>query len=193
MENKRWVKLHCRLLDNVELMHDNNAFIVFTKLLLIANSKGQIAKTGRDLAEDVNLNYSTLFKAIKRLEDYGQIIRVSKKRYTIIQIAKWSHYQAVSPQHLGNRLSNQDITDIKVVSGNRSGNHMVTTREPHGNHPTGVSRIKNKNKKGEPAKLGAGYAKFKKTGTTLRSKKVLSPSSNELTEHQIPTVITKRD
>lgn len=120
-----WVKLHRKIGENIFLMKDNNAYIVFTKLLLLANSKGEIGQSTRELAETVNLNHSTLYKTLKRLEGETLIKQTSKHNYTIVYICNWGKYQEV---------------------GKHYGKQMVNTRETDGKRLTGVARIENKNK-----------------------------------------------
>lgn len=121
--NNTWVKFYRKTLENIELMNDNNAFMVFAKLLLLVNSKGQYAGGRNKLGEAVNLNPRTLYDVLKRLETL-QIINIkSNKRYSIISICNWSKYQAMP-----NRLPNNDPT--------------MTQQWPNTN-----TRIKNKNKK----------------------------------------------
>lgn len=106
-------------------MNDDTAYIVFTKLLLIANQKGEIGESGRQLASKLNINYTTLYKALKRLENYQMIKQSGKQRYTIIYICNWANYQSPS-KHFGKQV--------------------VSTRYAAGKQTTGVARIENKNK-----------------------------------------------
>lgn len=132
--NQRWVKFYCKILENVDLMNDDTAYIVFTKLLLMANSKGEISITTRGLSKQLNMSSSTLYKTLKRLEDYQMSKRLSKHRYTLIVICNWSKYQS---------------------TGKQFGAHAVNTRETRGKRTTEVPRIENKNK-------NSGYEKFRK-------------------------------
>ena len=122
---KGWIKLHRQILDNELLSNDATAYLVFTKLLLIANSKGEIALSGRQLALRLDVNHSTLYKTLTRLENEGLVKQLSKHRYTLIDICNWSKYQSTG-KHFGKRT--------------------VNGRETDGKHTTGVSRIENKNK-----------------------------------------------
>lgn len=151
MKPDGWIKLHRRLTENVVLMHDNNAYMVFTKLLLFVNSKGQWAGGRNQLGEKVNLNSRTLYDVLKRLEEQ-QIINIkSNKLYSTISICNWSRYQA-NP----NRQPNNDPTISQ-----QSANTLI--------------RIKNKNKESDkPAKLGAGYRKAKQTAQLIKKKNPIS-------------------
>lgn len=126
---KGWVKLHRKTLENVELMNDERAFNVFMKLLMLANSKGQVAESGRDLSRLVSTKYTTLYKVLNRLEMYGCISKQSgKQSYTLISICKWNEYQSVSKHY---------------------GKQPVSTGYAHGKQLTGVPRIENKNKESD--------------------------------------------
>jgi len=144
-----WVKLHRKILENIELMEDDTAYIVFTKLLLVANSKGEIGQSGRDLAEKLNIKYTTLYKCLKRLVAYKMIKQSSKHRYTIIYICNWDNYQSMS-KHFGK--------------------HVVSTGEAHGKQTTGVPRIENKNKESDKPVMGTGYRNWKKTAQSIKQK-----------------------
>lgn len=122
---KGWIKLHRQILENIELMNDDTAYIVFTKLLLLANNKGEIGESGRKLADKLNIKHATLYKTLKRLESYQMVKQSSKQRYTVICICNWDSYQETS-KHYGKQL--------------------VNTRETAGKQTTGVARIENKNK-----------------------------------------------
>jgi len=131
-----WVKLHRKILEDVDLMNDDTACLVFVKLLLLANSNGEIAESGRSLSRLVSTEYNTLYKVLKRLEKYEIIKQFSKHSYTLICICKWSDYQSV---------------------GKHFGKHTVSTRQAHGKQLTEVARIENKNKNRINKKDGKGY------------------------------------
>jgi len=120
-----WVKLHRKITENIFLMKDNNAYMVFTKLLILANSKGQVGLSSRNLAETVNLSHGTLYKTLKRLEGETLIEQSSKHSYTLISICKWADYQETGKQY---------------------GKQMVNAGETHGKRLTGVARIEKENK-----------------------------------------------
>lgn len=147
MKPDGWVKLHRKLLENVELMHDNNAYIVFTKLLMIVNSKGQYAGGRQQLGELVNLNSRTVYDVLKRLESLQMVNIKSNKRYSIISICNWSKYQYVP-----NSLPNNDPT-MTQQSANT------------------LTRIKNKNKEKESRynPEAPGYVKAKEIAQSLHT------------------------
>lgn len=132
-----WVKLHRQIGENVFLMNDNNAYMVFTKLLYMANSKGEWAGGRFKLAERVNLNPNTLYKVLQRLEREHLVNIRSNNKYTIYCICNWHKYQS---------------------NGNRSSNNTVTSGEHHSNT---LVRIKNKElEKPTADKLGVGYKSY---------------------------------
>jgi hypothetical protein len=89
-----WVKSHRKMLDNIFLMKDNNAYLVFTKLLLLVNKKtGQIAAGRNQLGEMMNIKPRTLYDVLLRLESQHMIEVDSNSRYSIITISKWNEYQ----------------------------------------------------------------------------------------------------
>lgn len=145
-----WVKLHRGLLENVDLNHDPTAKLLFIDLLLLSNSKGEIGISGRDLALRLNLNYSTMYKALKRLESYQMVKQLSKQRFTHILICQWSKYQS---------------------TGKHFGKQVVSSGEAAGKQTTGVARIENKNKERKPDLNGSGYLKAKEIAAKIKAKK----------------------
>lgn len=141
--NKGWVKLHRKTLENIELMHDNNAYIVFTKLLMLVDSKGRWAGGRKQLGEKVNLNPRTVYGVLKRLETL-QIANIkSNKHYSIISICNWSKYQS----HPNRKLNNDSTMTQQSLNT--------------------LTRIKNKNKEGGKPVFGTGYRKAKKTAALI--------------------------
>jgi biotin operon repressor len=161
-----WVKLHRKTTENIELMKDNTAFVVFTKLLLFSNSKGQVGKSGRELAEMVNYNHSTLYKALKRLEEYGQISQTNKHGYTLISILNWDKHQQMG-KHFGKQYS----TGVNLTISKQFGKRTVNGRETDGKRLTGVARIENKNKEsGVPDFEGSGYRKAREIAEAIKAR-----------------------
>jgi hypothetical protein len=116
-----WIKSWRKLLDNQFLMHDNNAFLVFIKLLHLVNKDGEYV-TGRfALAERVNLNSNTLYSVLVRLETQHLINISSNNKYSIISICNWSRYQG---------------------SDNSTLNNAATTRQQRGNNAATLNKNK---------------------------------------------------
>jgi len=115
--DKGYIKIWRKIEDNKFLCHDNNAYVVFTKLLTYCNYKTGEYDTGRFvLAELTNLNPSTLYKVLIRLEDNRLVTLKSNNKYTTISICNWTKYQSDSN-----------------TSDEQPGNNAVTTREQPGN------------------------------------------------------------
>ena len=117
-------------------MKDNNAYVVFVRLLTIVSSKGEWAGGRVQLGEIMNLNPNTLYKVLQRLKREQLVDIKSNSRYSVVTICNWSKYQAV---------------------GNNQSNNAVTTREQRGNT---LIRIENKNKEKPATKNSAGFQKY---------------------------------
>lgn len=168
--DRGWVKLHRKINGNVFLQRDNNAYIVFTKLLTRVNSSGQWAGGRHQLAEITNVNSNTVYKVLKRLKSEHLITISSNTRYSVISICNWSTYQQA-----GN-TPNQ----LLVTAREQPGNSQVTARE-HSNKNKEY-RIKNK----KPSKIddelatkeqaaknrnsGTGYKKAVEVATIIKQR-----------------------
>ncbi len=120
-----WIKLHRKMDENVFLMKDNTARLLFIDLLrLVDRNSGTLAGGRYQIAKLVNLKPVTLYKALKRLENAKMVTLVSNNRFTTIYICNWSSYQG---------------------DGNTSGNNAVTSEEHqryHSNKKTHTRREK---------------------------------------------------
>ena len=154
MKPNGWVKLHRKINENIFLMKDNNAWLVFTKLLIIVNSKGEYGGGRNQLGELVNLNPRTLYDVLQRLKTQQVINIKSNKLYSVITICNWSKYQV-----LPNRQSNNEPT-----MSQQSANTLI--------------RIENKNKESDQAfnepvaKTSPGWLKARATAQSLKKKSV---------------------
>lgn len=133
MTDHGWVKLHRKLGNNKLLMHDETALAVFIKLLIFCDSNGQYAGGRRQIAAFFEMNPSTLYKVLQRLQRNRIISVNSNRRYTVYNICNWSTYQ-----QNGNRPNK-----LLVASGEPAGNQRVTS----GEH---LSKIKKENKNKNP-------------------------------------------
>jgi predicted transcriptional regulator len=107
--NNGWIKLHRQILENEFLAHDNNAFMVFTKLLLLANKKNGRYITGRyRFAEIVNLNPSTARNVLDRLCKEGLVDTEKDRLKTVITICKFKQYQ---------QLKDSDEDNQRTIKG----------------------------------------------------------------------------
>jgi hypothetical protein len=103
-----WRKLYTQMLDNHFLMADDTAFLVFVKLILFANDSGEFQVSGRELAQIINVKYTTLYKTLARLEDQHMIkmIATPRGRQSIIKILNWQKYQTKTTP-VGKQISKQ--------------------------------------------------------------------------------------
>lgn len=89
-----WVKLHRQALENPVFRHDPTAWHVFEVLLLCANREGKWSGGTRQLAELCEMNRSTVYDAIRRLESEEMIDRGANRYYTVYHICNWGSYQS---------------------------------------------------------------------------------------------------
>lgn len=121
MNDNYWVKLYRKSLANEIRRHDPTAWRLFETLLLLADGSGKWSGGRYQLVEaDGYLNGSTIYKALKRLEENEMISLSSNNRFTEIRICNFEKYKK---------------------GGNTSSNNEVTTNEQPGNT---LNRIKNK-------------------------------------------------
>lgn len=95
MYGETYIKLFRSTLDNGFLMSDNNAYIVFTKLLMAVDKGSGSYITGRyALAELCNLPPSTVRDVLKRLQKNGMILVKPDYKKSVIHICNWNKYQS---------------------------------------------------------------------------------------------------
>lgn len=141
-----WVKVHRQLLDNHFLMKDNNAYIVFTKLLLMVNKKGEIAAGRRQLADLMYMNDRTLYGILVRLESQGMITIESMVRYSVIHIKNWGLYQQ-NANRVEKETATEDATLAEQGSEVEVATDSATTAQPQRNSSATTAQHSNKNKK----------------------------------------------
>ena len=173
--NQGWIKLHRKIVENIFLMHDDNAFIVFTKLLIHVDSNGRWAGGRKQLAKYMNLNESTLYKTLQRLEREQLISIESNTRYSIYSICKWSTYQQ----------NGNSPNQLKVTAGEQRGNNAVTTGEHYNKNKNKELRIRKplrgsskiddelaaKEKAAKTRPTGKGYQSFLSIGDVIKKRK----------------------
>ena len=80
--------------DNAILANDNNAFIVFMRLLILVDRHTGSYTTGRKkLATYMNMKESTLYKVLKRLESVHMLECKSNSHVTTFSICNWTRWQ----------------------------------------------------------------------------------------------------
>lgn len=111
-----YVKLYRSLLDHDTLSNDNNAYIVFTKLLLKVNRHTGSIRLGRfKLAALTNLKAPTARDALKRLVRDSIVTVATSPNYTDISICNWHEYQ-----------NGDDRSDVRLTTEPRSTDVTIT-------------------------------------------------------------------
>lgn len=108
-----YIKLYRKILDNPELSNDNNAFIMFTKLLLKVDRKTGMYTAGRkQLAQLCNLKNATAYRTLCRLADAGLVATKSNTKYTTITVVSWHEYQSSvsASEQLGSNITTHNET-----------------------------------------------------------------------------------
>jgi hypothetical protein len=89
-----WVKLHKQIIENDFLQNDMSAYVLFTKLLLVVNTKTGVYTTGRfKLSQLSGLKPTTAYNTLLRLEKSGMVTQESNNRFTTVSICNWKKYQ----------------------------------------------------------------------------------------------------
>lgn len=141
-----WVKLHRQLGDNSFLMHDDKALLVFIKLLIHVNKKGEIAAGRRQLGQLFNINDRTLYDVLVRLENEHIIDITSNAKYSIFRIKNWQKYQSTvnRGEKSSPTASPTASQQIEMVS---SPTAHPTRAQPETNRSPTTDQHSNKNKK----------------------------------------------
>lgn len=132
---KGWIKLHRQLLDNIDLMHDDKAFMLFTILLLKANPKGQALISMRGLAKELRWDHTTLFRATQRLQKYEITQRSTQHRKTLITICNWSKYQSTTqqqtqqPRNTGATVTQRPPLSVRNENNNKERDLILDKKE----------------------------------------------------------------
>lgn len=116
-----YVKFFRALADHQLLANDNNAYIVFTKVLLKADWKTGVYRTGRKkLGLLANLKDTTAWGALKRLENDGAVTLVTTGRFTDIHICNWWKYQGETEKSNDRSATrNEQLNDTKQEQKNK--------------------------------------------------------------------------
>lgn len=92
--NNTFVKLYRKVLDNHFLANDNNAYLMFTKLLLkVDYNTGTITLGRKQLSHLCNMKESTTYATANRLVDNNLITTQANRKFTKITVVNWSKYQ----------------------------------------------------------------------------------------------------
>lgn len=176
MSNKGWVKFHRQIRENLFLMNDDNAYLVFTKLLIFVNSNGEYASGRNMLGELLHINPRTLYDVLIRLESQQMISISSNKRYSVISICNWEHYQRtpnnklVTSPTVTQPQPNNDPTMTQHLNKNKEG--RIKKKKP----PSKIDQeLAAKEKAAMNRKPGNGYQTALSISEALKLRK-LGPS-----------------
>jgi hypothetical protein len=142
-----WIKLHRQLLES-EIFANQIALKIWIWLLLKANHTPQFVSLnvgngfteinltpgqllfGRFKAEEIlNINGSTIYKWLQKMEQHEMITIISNNKYSIISICNYENYQ--------------NINDGKVTTDEQQANNKRTTSEQQANTYNNVNKEKN--------------------------------------------------
>jgi len=124
-----WIKLHRKLLD-WEWYDDINVFRLFIHCVLKANhnennwrgikvNRGCFITSYDKLAKELQLTPMKIRTAIKKLIVTNEITIKTTSQFTIIQIVKYSDYQADN-KHNNKRITNKQQTDNNQITTNKN-------------------------------------------------------------------------
>jgi len=133
---RTYIKLYRKTIENDFLANDNNAYIVFTKILLRVNWQTGEMITGRyKLSRLVNLKPTTAYAALKRLEKHKMVTLMTGKmtnKYTKIKVLNWQKYQSDDNPDDNSmtikRQSNDTINNNKIIKEVRKNNIVEVQR-----------------------------------------------------------------
>lgn len=148
--NSGYIKLYRATLEHPMLAHDNNALIVFLKLLLKADRQTGVTTTGRYvLGELTNLKPITAWKALLRLRDNGMVTLTTRyqrgnsavtqsgnSNFTTIHICNWEKWQgtgisadnsAVSARYHINKKKKENTTHVVEPTASLNSPAVKTT------------------------------------------------------------------
>ena len=112
-----YIKLYRKILDNPDLVKDNNAFIMFTKLLLKVDRKTGTYTAGRmQLATLCNMKPVTAYRTTLRLVGAGLVTALPNTKYTTYTVVNWDKYQSKKEkgEQLGNNLSHEPVAKVNT-------------------------------------------------------------------------------
>lgn len=133
-----FVKFYRQLLDNDFLIRDNNAYLVFTKLLLRVNWKTGSLTTGRyKFSLLVNLKPTTAYATLQRLENAGMVTLHSDRVSTKITVVNWKKFQGVDRLDdnlmTTSRQLDDTINNNKIIKEEKNNTNVLGIKPQYGN------------------------------------------------------------
>jgi hypothetical protein len=148
-----WIKLHRCLLESF-VFSNPTTLKIWVWILLKATKNERIISIkigagfqdikllsgqllfGRYKAEEqLNIDGSTIYKHIKKLEESGNILLNSNNHYTTITICKWDEYQE-------KEIEKEQPNDSQMTAKEQQSNNRVTTEEQQKNTNKKVKKVK---------------------------------------------------
>lgn len=123
-----WVKIH-RKLQKWEWYQDSKMVHLFIHILFSANyeekkwkgikvMRGQFITGLKSLNKDTGISYQSLRTCLVRLEDTGEINRLTNNRYSIITITNYDSYQLTDEE--ANRQTNKQLTNKQQTTNKQT-------------------------------------------------------------------------
>lgn len=122
---KTYYKFYRSIVDHELLANDNNAYIVFTKLLARVDWKTGYLITGRfKMSELTNLNPNTVYATLKRLENAKMITQEPNNRFTKITVINWKKYQTDDSSD-NNQITTRQQPDNTINKNKRIKEYII--------------------------------------------------------------------
>ena len=134
IDNKGWIKLHRKILDNPVICKDGETFAVWIYLLLNATHKemdvifkgkrvtlkpGQLIIGRKKIASELKVNEYKVQRILKLLENEQQIAQQTSSRNRLVSILNWNKYQETAQQD-AQQLHNRCTTDAQQLHTNKN-------------------------------------------------------------------------
>lgn len=128
-----FIKLYRSVKQHPRLSTDNNAYIVFTRLLLHVNKEGKVTLGRKQLGAICNLKPTTAWGTLRRLCDDNMVTTKSTNKFTEITVVNWSKFQAKreptrQPDDSAKTASRQPDDTIIRIEKNRNNIYVEIQR-----------------------------------------------------------------
>lgn len=135
-----FISLHRRIIE-WEWYTDPDTFRVFIHLLMMANyapakvrgrdvARGQHITSTVRLVDTLNISFSRVRKALKRLREGGEIIVENpSNRFSLVTIVKYDSYQLTPDELVTLKSSKTQTEDIQTSTNNKNNNNNKDNKE----------------------------------------------------------------
>jgi len=184
-QSKGWVKFYRSIEDNPLLMRNRNCYWVFTRLLVVVDRRTGSYRAGKKaMADRLNMNVSTYYATVKRLEAAGMLRLDADKMFTTLHICNWSKYQAEDLKNV------TDLQPIRNQSVNGSDRSKSDNSQPIRNQS--VTNLQPYNKKEKEKKTNTCEDLFTQLATNIGSKATYSPSYEKLLSKALKSLTAEK-